>query len=170
MKKILYLDMDGVIADFEKGIQQFLPDFKNAHSNSLDYTQPDQVNKICQENPLIFHTLPAIQGAIESTKELLSINEFDVYFLSTPMWNVPESFTGKRVWLENHFGDLAENRLILTKRKDLAIGHLLVDDTLKNGVDKFKGIHIHFGTEMFPNWDETLRYLKAIAKNEVYFS
>ena len=49
--------------------------------------------------------------------------------------------------------------MILTHNKNLSIGDFLVDDRLKNGVDKFKGEHIHFGTEKFPDWEVTLKYL-----------
>jgi 5'(3')-deoxyribonucleotidase len=156
-KKILYLDMDGVIADFDKGIKFFDPDIQ---TGLFDTTQ-DKVDAICEANPDIFHNLPPIEGAIEATKELSKI--FELYFLSTPMWNVPLSFAGKRIWLETHFGEMAEKKLILTHRKDLSIGHILVDDTLRNGVDGFKGIHVHFGTDKFPNWETTLKYLQGVA-------
>ena len=33
-------------------------------------------------------------------------------------------------------------------------GDILIDDRLHNGVKNFEGVHIHFGTEKFPNWDE----------------
>jgi 5'(3')-deoxyribonucleotidase len=91
-------------------------------------------------------------------------NHYDVYFLSTPAWNAPMSFTGKRIWLETHFGKHAEKRLILTHRKDLAIGDYLVDDTLRHGVTEFQGIHIHFGTPEFPDWKVTLAHLINISK------
>jgi 5'(3')-deoxyribonucleotidase len=156
-KRILYLDMDGVIADFNKAIRTLSPGL-HLHVNNFHETK-DEVDIICEANTDIFHNLHPIDGAIEAVKELDKI--FELYFLSTPMWNVPMSFTGKRIWLGNHFGELAEKKLILTHRKDLNVGHFLVDDTLRNGVDGFKGEHIHFGTEKFPNWEITLKYLKS---------
>ena len=157
MKKILYLDMDGVIADFDHAIKVFVPDLHTADYSSTSH----KVDAICEASPDIFHTLRPIDGAVESVIELFDL--FDVYFLSTPMWNVPQSFTGKRIWLETHFGELAEKRLILTHRKDLNVGHFLVDDSVRNGVDRFSGEHIHFGTEKFLTWKVTLPYLKAKA-------
>jgi 5'(3')-deoxyribonucleotidase len=75
------------------------------------------------------------------------------------MWDIPESYTDKRLWLEKYYGDLAKKRLILTNRKDLAIGDYLIDDRLKNGSEKFKGMFIHFGTKAFPDWESVITFL-----------
>jgi 5'(3')-deoxyribonucleotidase len=61
--------------------------------------------------------------------------------------------------VENHLGELAFKRLILSHNKGLFTGRALIDDRLRNGVDHFKGEHIHFGTEKFPDWDSVLDYL-----------
>jgi 5'(3')-deoxyribonucleotidase len=75
------------------------------------------------------------------------------------MWEVPESFMDKRKWIERYFGESAKKKLILTHRKDLCIGDYLIDDRIKNGVDKFTGEHIHFATSQFPDWESVLHYL-----------
>ena len=75
------------------------------------------------------------------------------------MWDVPLSFTGKRIWLEEHFGKVAEKRLILTHRKDLCMGDYLVDDTTRNGAGEFIGTHIHFNTPAYPDWEAVYQYL-----------
>ena len=157
-KKVLYIDMDGVVADFWKAIQINQPkiDDKNFFPTYAD--QEKEVDAICDRNPHIFKYLPPIKGAIEATKPLFK--KFDVYFLSTPMWDIPESYTDKRLWLEKYYGDLAKKRLILTNRKDLAIGDILIDDRLKNGAKEFQGLHIHFGTKKFPDWESVTKYLK----------
>lgn len=153
-KKILHIDMDGVVADFDKAIKSLSP-----HTDTKAFSK--EVDDICAKNPLIFHTLEPMENAIESVKELA--NHFEVYFLSTAMWHVPESYTAKRLWLEQHFGDFAEKKLILTHRKDLVIGDYLVDDRIRHGVENFKGVHIHFGSEKFPDWKTTLIHLKQLA-------
>jgi 5'(3')-deoxyribonucleotidase len=63
------------------------------------------------------------------------------------------------LWLEKYYGDLAKKRLILTNRKDLAIGDILIDDRLKNGSEKFNGKFIHFGTKAFPDWKSVISFL-----------
>lgn len=150
MTKILYVDMDGVLADFEQGVKLIHPEIK---------WEEGEVDLICEKHPDIFKHLPEIEGGIAAVKEL--IDDFDIYFLSTPMCHVHESYTGKRTWIHHKFGDWADRRLILTHRKDLCIGDFLVDDRLKNGASLFKGEHIHFGTEKFLDWDKTLQYLKT---------
>lgn len=158
MKKIVYIDMDGVIADFDDAISQIDPnldikDGPNWEGRSL------RVDAIIKEHPSMFRFLKPIEGAIEAVKKL--DDKYDIMFLSTPVWSEPESYSGKRIWLEKHFGDLAKHKLILTKRKELNIGDYLIDDTTRNGVLEFKGEHIHFGTEKFPTWKEVLEYLNV---------
>jgi len=152
-KKILFCDLDGVLADFDGAIRKYHP--------NLDLYPEDErgdlVDEVCEANPTIFHDLEPLPDAITAIK--LLVNHFDVYFLSTPMWNVPESFTGKRLWIEKHFGHLATKKLILTHRKDLNHGAYLIDDRLKNGAGEFTGVHIHFGTSKFPNWSSVLKHL-----------
>ena len=159
-KKILYIDLDGVIADFDGAIKKWCPDLETGDNFPNYQDRFNKVNEICEANPDIFHRLDTIEDGIDSVRELMP--HFDVYFLSTPMDNVPESFTGKKVWIDRHFGELASKRLILTHRKDLAMGDYIVDDRTRNGVDKFIGIHIHFGTEQFPNWKVTKAFLLSL--------
>lgn len=154
--KILYLDMDGVVVDFEAGIREIYPELDNLKFDE----KSDKIDEVVALNPRIFETLTPMNGAIEAVKELFSL--YDVYFLSTPMWAIPESYMGKRIWLEKHFGEDAKKKLILTHRKDLAIGDVLVDDRINNGASSFKGELIRFGKSEHPTWKETLRELKHI--------
>jgi len=156
-KKILYIDMDGVIADFEKGVKKYSPGLETSDDYPNYEIRKDMVHDVCIQNPTIFHELEPLPGAIESVKQLFKL--YDVYFLTTPMWVLPESYIGKRLWIEEHFGEEAIDRLILTVRKDLVIGDILIDDRLRNGVKEFQGIHIHFGKHPFYDWDKTLKFL-----------
>jgi 5'(3')-deoxyribonucleotidase len=158
-KKVLYIDMDGVVADFWRAIQLNQPKIDDKKYFPTYAEQEKEVDAICERNPHIFKYLLPIEGAIEATKPLFK--KFDVYFLSTPMWDIPESYSDKRLWLEKHYGDLAKKRLILTNRKDLAIGDILIDDRLKNGSEKFNGKFIHFGTGAFPDWEAVVKFLNT---------
>ena len=145
-KKILYIDLDGVVADFEKAILNHVPNWKTLSEEDKGKIADD----VCGAIPCFFENLEPIDGSIEVIKRLAK--SYDVYFLSAPMWNVPASFTGKRIWIEKHFGDDFRKRLILTHRKDLNMGSYLIDDRTRHGVDKFMGKHIHFGTPEFSDW------------------
>ena len=156
-KKILYLDMDGVVADFEKRIGELSPDLKNFGSFEDKQLLSDKIDQVCFANPEVYHDLPLIEGAVAAVEKLSGL--YDIYFLSTAMWSLPQSFTGKRIWIARHFEIVGRKRLILTHRKDLLLGDFLVDDRLKNGAAEFRGEHIHFGTEKFPDWEITSEYL-----------
>jgi 5'(3')-deoxyribonucleotidase len=161
-KRILYIDMDGVIADFDIALENYDAEI-NSFNHENDLRQAEirnrKVDMICETNEEFFYQIPLIKGAVEAVTQLSEI--FDVYFLSTPMWNAPHSFIGKRIWIEEYFGELASKRLILTHRKDLNIGEFLIDDRLCNGVENFQGKHIHFGSKEFPDWETIYEYLKT---------
>lgn len=159
-KKILYIDLDGVIANFDKAIESIIPDINTKESYADPDARSEKVTAICMARPEIFQELEPIEGAVDIIKKMFE--HFEVYFLSAPMWHVPLSFAGKRIWIETHFGEMAKRRLILTHRKDLAIGDILIDDRLVNGAKDFKGIFIHFGSDKFPSWKETEKYLREL--------
>jgi len=167
-KKILYIDMDGVIADFDGAMAEL-----TGKPFSTDWNHPEierlsaEVHALCVANPDIFHNLKPVPDSIEYVKKLMEL--YEVYFLSTPMWELPESFIGKRLWIEQHFGELGLKRLILTHRKDLNHGDYLIDDTTRHGVDAFKGEHIHIFTDpAFRKWKHVYEYLHYVATQEVH--
>lgn len=157
-KPILYIDMDGVVADFDKAANEKIPGFSSFNKDERD----SKLDLHLENDKEFFHDLEPIHGAVESVT-ILS-NFYEIYFLSTPMWSVPESFTGKRLWVEEHFGKFATKRLILTHRKDLNIGDYLIDDRIHNGAGKFRGEHIHFGQGRWENgWASVFSYLRIKA-------
>ncbi len=102
-----------------------------------------------------------IPGAIESYVQLVEL--FDTYILSTAPWENPSAWSDKLLWVKQHLGVGAHKRLILSHHKHLNAGHFLIDDRFKNGVDKFQGEHIHFGTARFPDWATVVDYLRERA-------
>ena len=145
MNKIVYVDMDGVLVDFESGIKSLSVDEIDLYENKLD------------EVPGIFSRMNPIEGAIESFEK---INEhFDVYILSTAPWENPTALNDKLAWIKKNIGEIAKKRVIFSHNKHLNMGDYLIDDRIANGVEDFEGEHIHFGTDMFPNWETILNYL-----------
>lgn len=145
MKKILYIDMDNVLVDFQSGVDRLTTDVKHEYEGRLDEVHG------------IFSLMVPIAGAIEAFKKLAAV--FDTYVLSTAPWKNPSAWSDKLRWVQEHLGDHAHKRLILSHHKNLNHGDFLIDDRIKNGTDQFQGEHIHFGAELFPDWPAVVKYL-----------
>ena len=145
-KKILYIDMDGVLVDFQSGIDKLSQQELLRHKKDYD------------EIPHIFSKMEPMPKAIESFKTLC--NHYDTYILSTAPWENPTALNDKLEWVKTYLGDCAYKRLILTHHKNLNKGHYLIDDRKNNGSDKFDGELIHFGSSGdFKDWDSVINYL-----------
>ena len=145
MKKILYVDMDNVLVDFPSGISRISIELQSKYQDRLD------------EVPGIFSLMNPLKGAIESYKKLS--HKFDTYILSTAPWKNSSGWSDKNEWVKKYLGDVAYKRLILSHHKNLNYGDYLIDDRLANGVNLFKGEHIHFGSDQFPDWESVCSYL-----------
>lgn len=141
--------MDNVLVDFPSGIERLPMHIQDEYDGRLD------------DAPGIFSLMDPIPGAIGAFEQLATI--FDIYILSTAPWDNPSAWSDKLLWVKEYLGKSAYKRLILSHHKNLNDGHFLVDDRLKNGVDRFKGEHIHFATPEFPDWESVVDYLKAKA-------
>jgi 5'(3')-deoxyribonucleotidase len=142
-KPIVYIDMDGVLCDFDKRHEKLMAKGINQFQ-AFNHT-------------LAFKDLDPIPGAIEAWHALQE--KYDTYILSTAMWSNIEAWTDKRVWVQKFLGKTANKKLILSHNKGLLKGEYLIDDRIANGVADFEGKHIHFGSEEFPGWESVLDYL-----------
>jgi len=149
-KKILYIDMDNVLVDFQSGIDRLSLQFQTEFENRLD------------EVPGIFGLMKPIPGAIEAYKQLSL--KFDTYILSTAPWENPLAWNDKLIWVKKNLGDISNKRLILSHHKNLLRGDFLVDDRPNNGAAEFEGKWIHFGNDEFPNWKAVEKYLERLDK------
>ena len=151
MKKIVYVDMDDTIVDFQSGIDRLSSEDLKKYENEYD------------NHPYIFSLMKPKEGAIESLYSLDSL--FHLYILSTAPWDNPNAWKQKREWVERYFGKGKENlfhkKVILSHHKDLNEGDFLIDDRKENGAEDFKGEWIHFGTDKFPDWDAVTDYLEG---------
>jgi len=135
------------VADFVSAME-----IHTERANPIYKEHPDKI-------PNIFRDLSPITGAIKAVNLLLESPLYEVFILSTAPWNNPSAWTDKRLWLEDKFGDSINRRLILTHRKDLVKGDILIDDRPNNGAKDFEGEWIHFGTENFPDWSSVIKHL-----------
>lgn len=144
-KKRLFFDMDGVLVNFQSGIDKLSEKVKREYEGRLD------------EVPGIFALMDPMEGAIDAVHKL---NErYDVYILSTAPWKNPSAWSDKVAWVTHHLDDVFHKRMVITHCKNLCVGDYLIDDRGKNGTSEFTGEWIQFGSERFPHWDSVLAYL-----------
>ena len=147
--KVLCFDMDNVLVDFESALKLQPQDVLDQYKGRYD------------EIPGIFSTMLPMPGAIEAYHKLSML--FDCYIISTAPWENHTAWADKNLWVRKYLGEVAWKRLTLTHHKNLIRGDYIIDDRTKNGVDKFVGEHIHFGTDKFKDWNDVLDYL--VGKN-----
>jgi 5'-nucleotidase len=97
MKKILYIDMDNVLVDFQTGIDSISLDLQTKFKGDLD------------DVPGIFSLMEPMEGAIGAYTELSK--KFDTYILSTSPWDNSTAWSDKVDWVKKHLGEVAYKRL-----------------------------------------------------------
>jgi len=138
MKKTIFIDMDGVIANFAKAAEE--GGWKHRPDKHVNYGK-----------------LEVMPGAAEALRKLNQ--DFDIFIASTPPWDRPDMWGAKREWIAKHFPYL-KRKLILTHRKDLLIGDILIDDSRWRGQPDFKGTWLWFGTnQRCLDWPSTLELI-----------
>lgn len=148
-KKILYVDLDNTLVNFQSGIDRADPADIAKYPNDLD------------EVPHIFSLMDPIDGALDAYRRLAAV--FDTYILSTAPWKDPSAWRDKVLWVQKHLGfdegSVAYKRLILSHHKNLNRGDFLVDDRLNNGACEFEGEWLRYGEGPFKTWDQVTAYL-----------
>lgn len=141
--KTIYIDMDGVLADFKSASDRDKIEF------------PEQ--KYPQSQIGFFLNLKPIEYSLESFVELEKY--FNVWILTRPSVQNPLCYTEKALWVKNHLGIDVQRRTIMATDKSLLKGDYLIDDDTKHGQTEFEGEHIHFGNTPFENWQKVVKYL-----------
>jgi len=145
-RKIVYVDMDGVLADFY-----------GAHAEAI---KRNPKNQFPQSEHGFFRNLKPIPNAIMMMEWLQYSKKHDVYILTAPSVMNPMCYTEKMLWVREHLGPEMVNRLIISPVKGLNKGDYLIDDNiLGKGQEDFEGEIIHFGSDKFKNWTDVIIYL-----------
>lgn len=149
-KPIIYIDMDGVLVDFESALTKVSPEILEKFTGEYDNI------------PGIFALMDPVPGALEAVDRLKE--KYDLYILSSSPWENPTALGDKLAWVKKYFGgDGQENiffrKVIFSSVKHLNRGDILIDDRTANGAGDFLGRHIHFGSSEFPNWQSVLNSL-----------
>lgn len=142
-KELLYVDMDGVLADYDKREEKL-----EEERGGLD----DKAHVVDKH---FFRHLDPIDGSLEAYKRLHE--SYDTRILTMPSWRNPKGWMDKRLWVEEHLGEVAKDRLIFAADKHLLRGDILIDDYIHHaqGFDRF----IHFGSHKYPDWGSVLDVL-----------
>ncbi|MBB1523894.1 hypothetical protein HG468_002535 [Candidatus Saccharibacteria bacterium] len=149
-KPIIYIDMDGVLVDFESALTKVSPEMLEKFAGEYDNI------------PGIFALMDPMPGAIEAV-DLLK-EKYDLYILSSSPWENPTALVDKLAWVKKYFGgegreNIFFRKVIFSSVKHLNRGDILIDDRTANGAGDFLGRHIHFGSSEFPNWQSVLNSL-----------
>lgn len=146
MKKIVYLDMDGVLANFWLGVGR--PD--------AEWNPPEMYVKG------FFRNLPVMEGAKEAVAQLLANPNLDVYIASKPDSINMHSATEKFEWINEHFPALIK-KIFLTCDKGHLNGDFLIDDDEDRWKKKFRGTFLVFDEHKpIESWDRILHILKIV--------
>ena len=149
-KKKLYFDMDGVLVNFQSGIDKLSDEVKKEYEGNLDNV------------PGIFGLMDPMPGAIDAANKLKEY--YDVYILTTAPWKNPSAAADKVKWVTKYLDNVFHKRMVVTHHKELLYvgkGEFLIDDRKNNGAGEFKENLILFGSEQFPGWDSVVDYLIA---------
>lgn len=149
-KKILYVDMDNVLADFRSALKKQPKEILEKYKGDED------------EIPNLFSQMEPMKDAVVSFNALSKF--YDIYILSTAPWKNPSAWSDKLEWVKKYLGDSAYKRLIISHHKNLNKGDFLIDDRDKNGAGEFEGELILFGSEKFKDWETVTLYLKQEEK------
>lgn len=159
MKTPIFVDMDGVLADFHKS-----PLFEKG--DELVLNPPRMYEK------RFFETLPVIDGALWGVRELMNLEDAEVHILSSPVLYTHYSYSEKASWIAKYFPELTD-RLNLSQNKEFysKVGRILIDDYGKKWRQKWEsggGIFYHFDHDI-PHremWEKTVKDIKTIIERK----
>lgn len=152
-KKIILIDQDGPLADFEKGflcaIKKENPEIKPTTSKNFEVYEnfpPEFKNKIekIYRKRGFFKSLPPVKNGIKAIKEIEKLG-YDVFICTSPLRNHKYCVMEKLEWIEKYLGKEFTNKVIFTRDKTVIKGTILIDDKPK----------IH-GKIKKPNWEHII--------------
>ncbi|WP_415913384.1 5' nucleotidase, NT5C type [Neptuniibacter sp. QD37_11] len=142
----VYVDMDGVIVDFDAYMQ--------AHGISAD---------IVKRKPGAYFDMTPLPGALDAVKELITLG-FDVWIATKPPTGVPHAYSDKVKWILKYLPEL-EKKIIITHDKGTlgdSYDFLCDDRPHKANCEAFKGTLVRF-TDGY-HWPEAMEYFRHVAR------
>jgi 5'(3')-deoxyribonucleotidase len=137
-KNIFYLDMDGVCADWDRGVRE-LGYVTRARAGSTYTVDVDTWVRLCQQHPNLYRNLPLMQSVdqlVTVARQYRDLLGWGLYFLTAiPSKNdVPDAFSDKVAWARDHFPDIGVRfgPYAVDKQQHCRAGDILVDDRSSN--------------------------------------
>lgn len=135
--KLLLIDQDGVLADFDLGIRQAwrqrygvpAPLGERHHFYLRDDMAPqyhEQLHTLYSSRGF-FAALPPITGSLMAARQLLAAGH-DVRICTSPIHDYQHCVSEKFDWVACHLGEDWLARIVLTKDKTWVRGDILIDD------------------------------------------
>jgi 5'(3')-deoxyribonucleotidase len=131
-RRTIYIDMDGVVADFNGFAKTVLDDYNGAPGNHT--WAPGQWDKL-RAHPHLYWCLPKLEKADQMmalARRFRDELDWDLYMLTAvPKGNdVPDAFQDKVLWQQAHFPDVAVRfgPFAIDKQHHCRPGDILVDD------------------------------------------
>ena len=149
-KKRIFIDMDGVLCNFNKAMLSRFLQNRNLKELTIEQEYP-------QSKVGFFLNLEEMPDAIESFKKLQE--KYDVWILTRPSFMNVQCYTEKAQWVMNHLGFDVLKQTIMAGNKSLLKGDYLIDDMNTDHQSEFEGQWIEFGSDRFPNWKSVIDYL-----------
>lgn len=144
MTNRVFVDMDGVVVDFDR--------YKTERGLT-----GDEVKRLVGA----YLEMPAIPGAIEAVRSLIGMG-FEVWLATKPPTGIPHAYSDKAQWVFNHLPEL-KRRIIITHDKGLLgdDGDYLCDDRPhKANCENFKGELLSFVGGY--HWPQALDYFRSV--------
>ena len=138
----IFIDMDGVIVDFDA--------YKIESSMSGDEIKQLQ-GAYLQMKPL--------EGALEAVRSLIGMG-YEVWLATKPPTGVPYAYADKVAWVLQYLPEL-KRRIVITHDKSLLLGDFLIDDRPhKANASKFTGKLLVF--QEGQKWPELLEFFRSV--------
>lgn len=132
----IFVDMDGVLADFDKGVKKILDEPLDSHKYDTDPNYRTRmwkaVEKYSQQGGRLWYELPLMSDALTLWKHVKKYNPTILTAAGNPMYGAAEQ---KRQWIKERIN---RNVQVLTTKKSrekaqyAAPNHILIDDRKKS--------------------------------------
>ncbi len=139
MNKIILVDIDGPLADFEAGFLEiwkkkfpgeFFVPLKDRKTLYLTEDYPSSLREKVESVKIMegfISGLSIVRGSVNALKEMVE-SGFKVFICSSEIFANENCLTEKKNWINRHFGEVFAKNAIFTKDKTLIKGDFLIDD------------------------------------------